>query len=256
MSEEGTQLYTVANFAGALYTTAQSGVLEAEMLLYLGLIIVAGYLIGGIPMGVLVADANRVDIHSHGSGKMGTTNVLRTVGRRAAALVLAGDFLKGSVAVLVARLTAGIFVEGAGPVELAGFNVRVITLASVLAALASVAGHVWSVYLRLLQGHWRGGRGVATAMGAALVVNPLIVLAALGVGVPTILVSRYVSLGSILGTVAAGLAIVLLVLLGWMDALSLLFISVCIFIIVAHRDNIERLVKGTERKIGDRVKLS
>ncbi len=224
------------------------------MLLYLILTGVTAYLIGGIPVGVLVADAKKVNIHAHGSGKMGTTNVLRTMGRRAAALVLMGDFLKGSLAVLVARLAAGAFVEGTGRVELLGFQVQVITMGSVLAALASVAGHVWSVYLRVLQGGWRGGRGVATAMGAALVVNPLIILAALAVGVPTIIISRYVSLGSILGTAAAGLAIVLLVLLGWMVALSLLFISVCIFIILAHRDNIERLAKGTERKLGEQAK--
>ncbi len=224
------------------------------MLVYLALIVIAAYLIGGIPMGVLVADANKVNIHAHGSGKMGTTNVLRTVGRRAAALVLVGDFLKGSLAVLVGRLIVS-FVESPGRVELFGFHVQVVTLASVLAALAAVAGHVWSIYLRVLQGKWRGGRGVATAMGAALVVNPLIVLAALAVGIPTIIISRYVSLGSILGAAAAGLAIILLVLLGWMDGLSLLFISVCIFIILAHRDNIERLAKGTERKIGEQVKI-
>ncbi|HEX8231442.1 MAG TPA: glycerol-3-phosphate 1-O-acyltransferase PlsY [Chloroflexia bacterium] len=224
------------------------------MLFYLALIVVAAYLIGGIPMGVLVADANKVDIHSHGSGKMGTTNVLRTVGRRAAALVLVGDFLKGSLAVLVGRLLIGAFVESPGRIEMLGFQVQVVTLASLLAALAAVAGHVWSIYLRVLQGRWRGGRGVATAMGAALVVNPLIVLAALGVGIPTILISRYVSLGSILGTAAAGVAIFLLVMLGSMDALSLLFISICVFIILAHRDNIERLAKGTERKIGEQAK--
>jgi glycerol-3-phosphate acyltransferase PlsY len=228
--------------------------MEAEMLFYLALIVVVAYLIGGIPMGVLVSDANKVDIHSRGSGKMGTTNVLRSVGRRAAALVLVGDFLKGSIAVLVARLLASTFVESPGRVDLFGFQVQVLTLASLLAALAAVAGHVWSVYLRVLQGRWRGGRGVATAMGAALVVNPLIVVAALGVGLPTILISRYVSLGSIMGTAAAGLAIILLVLLGWMDELSLLFISICVFIILAHRDNIERLTKGTERKIGEQAK--
>lgn len=224
------------------------------MLFYLALIVVAAYFIGGIPMGVLVADANKVDIHSHGSGKMGTTNVLRTVGRRAAALVLVGDFLKGSLAVLAGRLLIGAFVESPGRIEMLGFQVQVVTLASLLAALAAVAGHVWSIYLRVLQGRWRGGRGVATAMGAALVVNPLIVLAALAVGIPTIVISRYVSLGSILGTAAAGVAIFLLVMLGSMDALSLLFISICVFIILAHRDNIERLAKGTERKIGEQAK--
>lgn len=224
------------------------------MLFYLALIVVAAYLIGGIPMGVLVADANKVDIHSRGSGKMGTTNVLRSVGRRAAALVLVGDFLKGSLAVLVARLLASTLVESPGRLDVLGFQVQMLTLASLLAALAAVAGHVWSIYLRVLQGRWRGGRGAATAMGAALVVNPLILVAALGVGIPTILISRYVSLGSILGTAAAGLSIILLVLLGWMDAVSLLFISICVFIILTHRDNIERLAKGTERKIGEQAK--
>lgn len=225
------------------------------MLLYLALITVAAYLIGGIPMGVLVADANKVDIHAHGSGKMGTTNVLRTVGRRAAAMVLVGDFLKGSLAVLVARLVAGGLSDG-GRIELFGFQMQVVTLASVLAALAAVSGHVWSIYLRLLQGRWRGGRGVATALGAALVANPLIVLAALVVGVPTIIISRYVSLGSVVGAAASGVAIILLVVFGWMDALALLFIIICVFIILAHRDNLERLAKGTERKLGERAKLS
>ncbi|MEA2574117.1 MAG: acyl phosphate:glycerol-3-phosphate acyltransferase [Chloroflexia bacterium] len=225
------------------------------MVVYLALVVIAAYLIGGIPMGVLVADANKVDIHAHGSGKMGTTNVLRTVGRRAAALVLVGDFLKGSLAVAVARLIVAIFAQGSGRLELFGLGFQVVTLATVLAALAAVAGHVWSIYLRVLQGRWRGGRGVATAMGAAFVANPLIVVAALAVGIPTIIISRYVSLGSILGAAAAGLAIILLVLLGWMDGLSLLFISVCVFIILAHRDNIERLAKGTERKLGEQVKI-
>ncbi|HST03702.1 MAG TPA: glycerol-3-phosphate acyltransferase, partial [Chloroflexia bacterium] len=72
---------------------------------------------------------------------------------------------------------------------------------------------------------------------------------------PTILISRYVSLGSILGATTAGVAIVLLVAFGQMDLLSLLFIAVSIFVIVGHRDNIQRLLRGTERKLGERVKL-
>lgn len=225
------------------------------MLLYLVLVTVLSYFIGSVPVGVLVADANKVDIHAHGSGRMGTTNVLRTVGRRAAALVLVGDFLKGSLAVVVARLLAGLFAEGTGRVELLGVQMQLVTLGAVVAAFSAVSGHVWSAYLRLLTGQWKGGRGVATALGAALVVNPLILLAAVVVGLPVIAISRYVSLGSILGSGAAAVMIVLLVLLRWMDAASLLFIALCIFIIVAHRDNIERLLKGTERKLGERVKV-
>lgn len=225
------------------------------MLLYLVLVTVLAYFIGSVPVGVLVSDANRVDIHAHGSGKMGTTNVLRTVGRRAAALVLAGDFIKGSLAVLVARLLAGFFAEGSGRVEFLGVQMQLVTLGAVVAAFAAVAGHVWSAYLRLLTGKWRGGRGVATALGAALVVHPLILVAALVVGLPAIVISRYVSLGSILGAAASGVTIVLLVLMGWMDGASLLFVALSIFIIAAHRDNIERLLKGTERKLGERAKV-
>ena len=124
-----------------------------------------------------------------------------------------------------------------------------------IAAVAAVSGHVWSIYMKLITGEWSGGRGVSTALGAMLVVNPWITLLALCVGIPTIMISRYVSLGSILGAVASVVAIVLLVLLGYMNVLSLLFLFLGGFIIFAHRDNIERLLKGTERKIGDRVKL-
>lgn len=224
------------------------------MIVYLAVIIVLAYLIGAIPVGVLVARINNVDITTQGSGKMGTTNVLRTVGRRAAAMVLVGDYLKGSLAVLMARLVAGAFAGSSGRVEVGELSLQVVTLASVLAAAAAVSGHVWSIYLRVLQGKWRGGRGVATAQGAILVVNPLVLLIALLVGIPTILIFRYVSLGSIAGTFAAGVALVLFVIVGQMDPLSLLFIFLCVFIILAHRDNIERLLKGTERKIGERAK--
>lgn len=224
--------------------------------LYLLLVTLIAYLIGGIPVGAVIARINRIDISQHGSGKIGTTNVLRTVGRRAAALVLLGDFLKGSVAVLIARLAVGLFVPGDGRVSLLGYSLSIITLASLIASAAAIGGHVWSLYLRVVHGKWHGGRGVATALGAVLVVNPWIILAAVVVGVPVIVISRYVSLGSILGAVAGGVMTVLMVVLGQMDQLSLLFIFISVFIIIAHRDNIERLLKGTERKIGERVKLS
>lgn len=222
--------------------------------IYLALAVVIPYLIGAIPVGAMVAAINKIDIASHGSGKIGTTNVLRAVGPGAAALVLLGDVLKGALAVLVVRLLGPVFVEGDGKFALFGMLVSISTVASLLATAAAVAGHVWSVYLRLVYGAWRGGRGVATAMGALLVVNPWVILAAAVVGIPTMLISRYVSLGSIVGAVGGGLAIILLVAMKQMDVLALLFLSIAIFIIAAHRDNIERLMKGTERKLGERAK--
>jgi acyl phosphate:glycerol-3-phosphate acyltransferase len=222
--------------------------------LYFVIAVVVSYLIGAAPIGALVAASRKIDIAQHGSGKMGSTNVLRSVGRRAAALVLLGDVLKGVVAVLLVKLLAPLFVDGDGRFELAGFSVSILTIASLLATAGAVFGHVMSIYLRLVYGKWHGGRGVATAIGALLVVNPLVILAAAAVGVPAVIVSRYVSLGSILGALAGSAAVILLVALGQMDVLSLLFVVVGAFIVIAHRDNIQRLLNGTERKLGDRAK--
>ena len=224
------------------------------MLLIYIVIAVLSYFIGAIPIGAVVAHVQGVDIRRHGSGKLGTTNVLRTIGRRAAALVLLGDFLKGSVAVWAAQIIAGWFAPGAS-VGWLDDRVSVITLASAIAAAAAISGHVWSIYMRIITGEWSGGRGVATGLGCMVAVNPWITIVALAVGIPTIVISRYVSLGSIMGSVASGIAILLLVLTGQMNALSLLFIFLAVFVILTHRDNIERLLKGTERKIGDRAKV-
>ncbi len=221
--------------------------------LYFVIALLVSYLIGALPIGAMVAATRKIDIAQHGSGKMGTTNVLRSVGRRAAALVLLGDVMKGVVAVLLVKLIAPLFVTGDGRFEIVGFSVLFLTAASLLATAGAVLGHVMSVYLRLVYGKWHGGRGVATAIGALLVVNPLVVLIALGVGVPVMLISRYVSLGSILGALAGSLAVIFLVAFGQMDILSLLFAAVGLFIVVMHRDKIERLLKGTERKLGERA---
>jgi glycerol-3-phosphate acyltransferase PlsY len=224
--------------------------------IYFLIAIIVPYFIGAIPVGAIVAAINHVDISTAGSGKTGATNVLRAVGRRAATLVLAGDVLKGALAVLIIRLLEPAFAGGQDRITILGVSVSVLTVASLLASASVIAGHVWSLYLRLVYGTWHGGRGVATAIGALLVVNPWVILVAILVGVPVILISRYVSLGSILGTAAGALTVVLFVALGQMDLLSLLFVTIAIFIIAAHRDNIERLLNGTERKLGEKARTT
>jgi glycerol-3-phosphate acyltransferase PlsY len=225
------------------------------VVLYLVIVTLGSYLIGAIPIGAIVAAHQKIDIAKHGSGKTGTTNVLRTVGRRAAALVLVGDALKGAVAIAGTKLLEPLFIQGDGKIEIIGIQTSVLTIAMLLSACAVVAGHVWSIYLRIIYGSWQGGRGVATAMGALLVVNPWILLLAIAVAIPAIAIWRYVSLGSILGAVTAAISIIVLVVFGQMDVLSILFILVAIFVIAAHKDNIVRLVKGTERKLGERAKV-
>lgn len=222
---------------------------------YLILVTAISYIIGAIPIGAIVAARQKIDIAKHGSGKIGTTNVLRTVGKRAALLVLVGDGLKGLVAVLLAHWLAPLFVSGDGRVDFIGIQTSYLTIATLLATGAVVVGHVWSIYLRLVYGKWHGGRGVVTAMGAILVVNPWAILLAVAVGVPSIAIWRYVSLGSILGAVTAALAIVIWVALGQMDVLSLLFVTIAVFVIAVHKDNIERLLNGTERKLGERAQV-
>jgi len=212
------------------------------------------YLIGAIPVGGIVAGVKGIDLRKYGSGKLGTTNVLRTIGRRAAALVLIGDFLKGAVAVGLAKFIATAVAPEGASLGWSDKTISVVTLAMLFAAVAAILGHIWSIWMRVLTGEWGGGRGVATSLGASVVIHPLITVIALAVGIPTILISRYVSLGSILGSVAGGLGVILLVVFGQLDLLSVLFVSIAVVVVVAHHDNIERLLKGTERKIGQRAK--
>ena len=124
--------------------------------------VIIGYLLGSIPFGVLVAKyKTKVDIREHGSGKMGTTNVLRTAGGKAAALVLTLDILKGALAVLFAGL-----IVGRSYLVISGFGFGALA-AQVLAALASIAGHIWPIFIK-----FRGGRGVATFFGGLVILCP------------------------------------------------------------------------------------
>jgi acyl phosphate:glycerol-3-phosphate acyltransferase len=200
----------------------------ATLLVDLVLIAVA-YLCGSIPMGVVVARVTGgVDPRTVGSGRTGGTNALRALGRRRAAVVVAGDVLKGAVPVLLARYTVGgAFIES-------------------LCAIAAVAGAIWSVFVG-----FRSGRGVGTGVGTMLVIQPLAVLIALPVFVIAILVTRYVSLGSLLA--AAAIAVAMFVI--WAIANGAVSAAYVLYAIVgaalvwlAHADNIERLIHGKERK--------
>jgi acyl phosphate:glycerol-3-phosphate acyltransferase len=200
----------------------------ATLLLDLVLII-AAYLCGSIPMGVLVARlTGGVDPRTVGSGRTGGTNALRALGRRRAAVVVAGDLLKGALPVLVARV-----VSGQAVVEVA-------------CGLAAVAGAIWSIFAG-----FRSGRGVGTGVGTMLVIQPIAVLLAAPVFVLVILVTRYVSLGSLLASAALFPAMLLLWAV-WAGAVPPQYLVYAVIgpalIWIAHADNIERLIHGTERK--------
>jgi acyl phosphate:glycerol-3-phosphate acyltransferase len=198
------------------------------MLLQAGVLLVLAYLTGSIPVGSLVA--RRVggpDLRSVGSGRTGGTNALRALGRKWAAVVVTGDVLKGAIPVLVARAVTGE------------------PLVEVLCGAAAVTGAIWSVFAG-----FRSGRGVGTGVGTMLVIQPIAVVLAAPVFVVTIVLTRYVSLGSLLGS-AAMFPVMLLVLLVVPDTPLpyVLYSAVGAALIwLAHADNIDRLVHGTERK--------
>jgi acyl phosphate:glycerol-3-phosphate acyltransferase len=200
----------------------------ATLLLDLALI-VGAYLCGSIPMGVLVARlTGGVDPRTVGSGRTGGTNALRALGRGRAAVVVAGDVLKGAVPVLVARIVAGQ------------------TTVEVLCGLAAVAGAIWSVFVG-----FRSGRGVGTGVGTMLVIQPLAVVLAAPVFFLAIIATRYVSLGSLLGSAAMFPAMLLIwaVASGWVPPAYLVWAAVGpVLIWLAHADNIDLLLHGTERK--------
>lgn len=187
------------------------------------------YLFGSIPAGVLVARTYGVDIQKVGSGNIGATNVLRALGPGPALVVALFDVFKGGIAVLIAR---AVGVEG-------------WLLGGV--ALAAVLGHNYSLFLG-----FRGGKGVATSFGTLLLLDPVLALWTFPIGVSVMLITRYVSAGSMAGGVAA---FVLALALGrplW-EVATVLAMAALIF--WTHRENLKRLQEGTERRLGEKVEV-
>jgi glycerol-3-phosphate acyltransferase PlsY len=204
--------------------------LELADLLRTAVLVAIAYLSGSLPIGVLVARVSGgPDPRTVGSGRTGGTNALRALGRGWAALVVLGDLLKGALPVLLARI-----VTGGDPVV------------EVACGLATVVGSFRSVFLG-----FGGGRGVGTGVGTMLVIQPLAVLLSTPVFVLVILVTRYVSLGSLLGSAAMfpAMLIIWLVASGTVPPPYLVYAAVGPALIwLAHADNIDRLRRGQERK--------
>jgi glycerol-3-phosphate acyltransferase PlsY len=192
----------------------------------------AAYLIGAVPIGYLVGRAFGVaDIRRHGSGTIGATNVLRTAGRLPAILTLAGDIAKGYLAVVTGTAL------GATP----GGPDTAVAAAS---AVAAVVGNCWSVFLG-----FRGGKGVATGLGALLRIVPLAVLPAAIVWLVVTISFRYVSLGSILAAACVPLGALLL---GSPAPFVIATFAVGAIVVARHHANIGRLLAGHEPKVGQR----
>lgn len=189
----------------------------------------AGYLIGAIPFGIIVGRVAGVrDVRQQGSGKTGFTNALRAMGVKWAALVVAGDIVKGLLPVLLAQA----FLDNAWAAALAG--------------VAAVIGHIFPVYIG-----FRGGRGVSTAFGAFLGVQPVAALAVIGFSLVILGIWRYASLMSVIGVFVGFVVVTGMVLVGRLPEPYLLFALLTMLAVeLSHVENIRRLLAGTEPKIG------
>lgn len=196
------------------------------------LIAIAAYLFGSIPFGyLLVRLFRKEDIRSTGSGNIGATNVVRSGAKGLGALTFFLDACKGYLAVLVASRLA--FTPGLVPVPPGN--------AAALAALCAILGHIYTVWLG-----FKGGKGVATAFGVFVALAPWAALAALVVFILIFALARYVSLGSILGAAAFPIFAFLFPHATYSSWLIVVIVVVPAIIIVKHRENIVRLLKGTE----------
>ncbi len=211
------------------------------------LAIVASYLLGSIPFGLLIAKAHGKDLRSIGSGNIGATNVSRALGRKWAYFCFVLDVLKGLVPML-ATLPLAKAVSGQSQGE------KVILLWLWLAVgCAAVLGHIFPVYIK-----FKGGKGVATSFGIALGLWPYFTVCALFFAVTwvaVVLTWRYVSLASIVASVVFPLALVLAIILapGWefgtLWPVVITAFAIPVMVIMRHRENIKRLLAGTESKI-------
>ena len=188
------------------------------------LIILFAYLLGSVPVGVILASIKGADPRKVGSGNIGATNVMRAAGKTTGILTLVGDILKGFLPILIA----------------VALEEPILVIAAV--GLAAFLGHLFPLFLK-----FKGGKGVATALGVYLRLDPFAVLIAAVVFVLVLIKWRYVSLGSLAGVAVIPLALYLLNAQSYYVYLALI-IGTLIFI--KHTDNIRRLVAGTESKVG------
>ncbi|MCL4466458.1 MAG: glycerol-3-phosphate 1-O-acyltransferase PlsY [Chloroflexi bacterium] len=196
-------------------------------------LLLVSYLLGSVPPAFLVGKwLAGIDIRRHGSGNVGATNVLRTLGPGPSALVFALDFLKGFLPAWAAWQLSGSLLVGS------------------LCGLATVVGHNWSVFLR-----FTGGKGVTSSVGVLFALLPVVGAVALGTGLAVIAVTRFVSLGSLAGAVVTAIGAILVWQLGGPAEPLAYCLIAPLLAFYRHRANIARLRSGTESRIGQRVSV-
>lgn len=192
----------------------------------ISLLIIFSFILGSVPFGVIIAKVKGINLKKAGSGNIGATNVLRVMGKGSAALTLLGDMLKGAAAVAIGSyLSVGPAYEGA-------------------MGISAILGHNFSLFLR-----FKGGKGVATSIGVLLIYSPKVAILTLMIWLFVALMTKYSSLGAIM---SFGLLPVNVYLFDYSKAKLSVAAVIALLILSRHIGNIERLIKGVERKIGER----
>ncbi|MFH1552381.1 MAG: glycerol-3-phosphate 1-O-acyltransferase PlsY [Candidatus Omnitrophota bacterium] len=202
-------------------------------MIYVALSVIAAYLIGAFPTAYVAGKLLKgIDIRKYGSGNVGATNVFRTLGKVPGFLVFAIDFLKGTAAVTLIPL---------GLQKISPDIVGTYGFIYIMLGAAAISGHIWPVFLA-----FKGGKGVATTAGVMVGLSPGIFLVCFAVWIIVFAIWKYVSLASII----AAVALPVFAALAGKSLDFILFCAVlCMVGIYAHRDNIRRLIQGTEGKI-------
>lgn len=205
---------------------------------------IIAYLLGSIPFGLIVSKMQaKVDIRNFGSGRTGGTNVLRTLGRKAFVMVAAGDILKAAVAVLLARAIVGDGILAIGRLNLSSLA------AQSLAGLCAIMGHVFPVFAK-----FKGGRGVATFIGGLAAICPVAALFGGEILIIGAGLSGFASLGSITAVVSAYAIMIPLTVIYGVPIEYLYYVLIgTLIIVIAHHDNIKRLLSGKERKLNQKA---
>lgn len=196
-----------------------------------------GYLLGSLNSSLIVSRFYGMDIRQHGSGNAGMTNTLRVLGKKAALFVLTGDLLKGILAYL-----AGYFLFGTIMPAIAGNFTFVAALGGMIGGTASIIGHILPVFFG-----FKGGKGVLTTLAVLFMIDWQAALILLGLFVLIVAVTRYVSLGSVVGAI---LLPVTEIVLGRGTANIIFAILIAILVVYMHQSNIKRLINGNESKLG------
>ncbi len=193
----------------------------------LALLVIVSFMTGSIPVGLLVAKEKGVDIRKMGSGNIGATNVMRTVGKREALITLIGDILKGIIPVLLAWR---FFPD----------NIRVG-----IVGLAAIAGHNFSVFLKC-----RGGKGVATSLGVLLAFSPISALFTIAVWISVFSITKISSLSALFAFILLPLNIYLI---DNSEGKFLISLIITVLIVIKHKENIIRLMSGDESRMGQKA---